>query len=389
MRILSFCIVTSILFFYTSPSYAAYTVRNGKIVNKDDVATASVQEHYSFSQDAYQKKNWNEVVRQNIIIIKNFPDSPFTEEAMFYLGVGYFYINEYELANENFSDYLKKLSAPKHFEEVMKYKFLIAEGFRNGNKKRLLGLQKMPKIIPAKEEALTIYEEVITALPNHDFAAQSLFGKAEILLSQEEFRTCIETFQTLIRRFSKHPLAPESYVGIAKSYLAQCKVQYPDPDFLDLAEINLRKFKQDFPREDKVSTVESMLEEMKEIYAKSLYDVAKFFERTKKANAAKIYYSQIIAKYPNTKLASISNKRLEVINAKLKVEEEKKAATKLQEKTAEIVNPIQEEVEESLEILLSESINAITETAEANVEVVNVEKTDDSSLESKLIEEKQ
>ncbi len=302
-----------------SSMQAAYTLRNGKLINSDIVATMSVQEHYSAAMDAYQKSEWEEVIHQSLIVIKNFPTTPFAQDAFYYLGVGYFQIADYELANQHLTTYLKKQSTPKYFEEAIQYKFQIAQQFQLGAKKHLMGWESMPKWIPAKEEAIAIYDEVITALPHHDLAAHSLFGKAELLLKEEEYTSSIETYQTLIRRFPKHPLSVESYIGVAQVFLTQSQEQYPDQDFLDLAEINLRKFRQDFPGEEKIVVAEKLFEQMQEVYASQLYDIGRFYERTKKHQASYIYYTRIIAKYPETQVALLANKRLE--NLKIKPNE--------------------------------------------------------------------
>lgn len=174
----------------------------------------------------------------------------------------------------------------------------------------------MPKWVPARDEAIAIYDEVITALPHHDLAAQALFGKAQLLLKDEEYKSSIETYQTLIRRFPKHPLAVESYIGVGQVYLMQSQEQYPDQDYLDLAEINYRKFRQDFPGEEKINVAQGMLIEMKEIYASHLYEIGRFYERTGKPKASYIYYTRIIAKYPDTKVSQLANRRLHKLNYK-------------------------------------------------------------------------
>lgn len=291
-------------------SHAAYTFKNGKLIKSEDVATMSVQEHYSAAMDAYQKQNWEELVHQSAIVIKNFGSSPFATECYFYLGVGYFYTGEFEYANRFFGKYLKKQATPKHFEEAIQYKFKIAEKYHKGAKKHVLGFENMPKWIPAREEAIAIYDEVITALPHHELAAQSLFGKAKLLLKEDEYKSSIETYQTLIRRFPKHPLAAESYIGVCEVYLVQSQAEYPDQDFLDLAEINLRKFRFNFPGDEKVAVAEKMLLDMKEVFASDLYDTGRFYERTNKPQAAYIYYTRILAKYPETKVSGSADKRL-------------------------------------------------------------------------------
>jgi outer membrane protein assembly factor BamD (BamD/ComL family) len=290
-------------------SYAAYTFKNGKLIKSEEVATMSVQEHYGAAIDAYQQKNWEELIHHCVIVIKNFGSSPFAQESYFYLGVGYFHTGEFEFANRFLTKYLK-LAAPKYFEEAIQYKFRIAEKYHKGAKKHILGMENMPKWVPARTEAIAIYDEVITALPHHELAAQALFGKAKLLLKDEEYKSSIETYQILIRRFPKHPLAAESYIGVCEVYLAQSQAEYPDQDFLDLAEINLRKFRMNFPGDEKIAVAEKMLLDMKEVYASDLYDTGRFYERTNKPQAAYIYYTRILAKYPETKVSGFANKRL-------------------------------------------------------------------------------
>lgn len=295
---------------------ASYTLKDGKLMNTEIVATLSVQEHYSAILEAYQQQQWEEVIRQSLIMVNNFPDTPFAEETHFYLGIAYFHLDEFELSNRNLTCYLKKQASPKFFEEAIQFKFQIAEQFHHGAKRHVLGWESLPKWIPAREEALVIYGEVITALPHHELAAQALYGKAKLLLKDEEYKQSIETYQTLIRRFPKHPLSIESFIGIARVYLIQSKDRYPDQDYLDLAEINVKKFKFSFPGEERIIEADNMLLEMKELYASNLYDTGRFYERTKKPHAAHIYYNRILAKYPETKTAESASKRLENIHHK-------------------------------------------------------------------------
>jgi outer membrane protein assembly factor BamD (BamD/ComL family) len=299
---------------------ATYTFKNGKLTKSEEVATLSVQEHYSAAIEAFQKEQWEELVHQMVIVVKNFPASPFAQEAYYYLGVGYFHLKEFEFSNRFFSKYLKKHTTPKFFEEAIQYKYQIAEKYQSGAKKHILGLETMPKWLPAAEEAIAIYEEVITALPHHDLAARSLFGKAQLLLKDEEYKSSIETYQLLIRRFPKHPLAIEGYIGIEQVYLVQSKEQYPDQDYLDLAAINLNKFRASFPKEERIAIAEEMFGAMLEVYASDLYDTARFYERTHKPKAAHLYYTRILNKYPETQVAFLAKKRLGSLKVKDAIE---------------------------------------------------------------------
>lgn len=337
------------LILFSVPLSASYTIKNGKVMNVEEVATFSVQEHYSLLLEAVQDENWDQVVHQSTILIQNFPDSSFYQETFYYLALGFFHKEEYDIANQYLSKYLNKQTALQHFREAIELKFQIADRFNNGYKKHIGGIQFLPRWMPAKEEAIEIYDEVINALPNDDLAAKALFGKGKVVLSQDEYASSIEIFQTLIRRFPKHALAPDAYVEIAKVYLIESKELYPDADFLDLATLNLKKFRQDFPSDERLEIAENILADMQEVYAKSFYEIAQFYERTKKPHASVLYYSKIIKAFPNTKTAQNSKKRLNVLRP-----------------PQEIPEAAEEEVEQSS---LAEQAHAITPVAEPEISI--------------------
>ena len=127
----------------------------------------------------------------------------------------------------------------------------------------------------------------------------------------------------LLRRFPKSSLARDSYVAITKVYKTMSEEEYADPDFLDLAGINIKKFKMDFPQDPKIRDAEEVLSSMMEVFAKDLYKTAQFYERTKKPKASIIYYTKITTKYPNTKIAMQSQERLNRLLPKYGNKEEK------------------------------------------------------------------
>jgi outer membrane protein assembly factor BamD (BamD/ComL family) len=275
----------------------------------------SVQEFYGYMQEALDDEDWWSAIDYAEIVLYHFPDSPFGQELPFTIGSAYYHLNQYELANTALTDYLRNSAAPKHFEEAIAMKFAIAEHYRQGGKKRLFGSHKLPAIVPAKEDALEIYDEVITTLPHHEIAIKALLGKAEIQAYLEDFKPSIETLQLLIRRFPKDELAAESYLRIIQVYLQQCKIQHQDPDLLDLAEMNLRKFRQAFPREPRLQQAELALKEIQELFAATLLETGRFYQKRKQTDASIIYYSKIIANFPRSKAAVSAKEQLEELQA--------------------------------------------------------------------------
>jgi outer membrane protein assembly factor BamD (BamD/ComL family) len=301
---------------WASTAYSAYALKDGKLIQEEHVPTMSVQEHHSAAIDALHNRRWEELIQQAMVIRKNFSGTPFSQEALYFLGRGYLELTDYDLANQYFSQYLKRHSAPKYFQDAMQGKLEVAEQFSRGAGKHVMGISSLPKWMPAYDEALKIFDEVATAMPNHELAARALIGKAMLLYTQEDFKTAIEHLQTLIRRFPKNDFAAQAFLEINRFYLRQAEREFPDPDFLELAEINLRKFHGDFPNDPRLEAAQKFFFDMEELYARSLYETAQFFERTKKPHAALIYYQRIQRDFATTPSAYKAQARIEVLQPK-------------------------------------------------------------------------
>ena len=311
----SACLYFALIFSMGCSSiFAAYTLQDGRLVDAKTIATMSAVDHYNAGVTAYQDGDWAEAARQFIIVSSSYPKSTYAQNALFYLGISEYNQGELDFSNDAFSAYMKSKNNPQNFQEAIEYKFAIAKQLGGGTRTHVLGKRKLPKWSCGKELALKIYEEVIAALPCHDLAAKALYEKGNLQWSLSDFRGSVESFGMLIKRFPKSELAPESYVTISKVYVEQSAYEYQNPDVLAFAEINLRRFKQDFPREERLKEVQEDVLAIKEIYAKGLYETGQFYERTKKSMASLIYYQKAIKQFPETQVADLCRYRLKVLN---------------------------------------------------------------------------
>lgn len=292
---------------------ALWSSKNGWFRDSDEFPTLPVADHYKIAIRAFDACDWKEAARHFRIVAINFPNSEYGPESNYNLGICYFNLQEYDFAEEAFSAYLKCKNNPKYFFEAVEYKFCIAERYKAGAKKRFFGTKQLPKWASGESSALILYDEVIASLPAHELAAKALYSKASLLRRMQQYRESIDCYQTLIRRFPKHELAPESYLAILSVYQEQSQAEFQNPDILAFAQITLRKFAQDFPREERLCEAEAMVARIKEIYAMGLYDTGKFYEKIKQRKAAVLYYLKTINEFPDTRVAQICKKRLKVL----------------------------------------------------------------------------
>lgn len=283
---------------------ADFVNTGGQWRHVSEAATGSSYNHYGQGIAAYECEDWSTAIRQLVITTENFSCGSYPADAYFFLGVAYFQTCEYECANEALGIYLKTDQNPIYLTEAVEFKFASAEAFRQGARARVLGYRRCPKWASGYDLALTIYDEVIATLPSSDLAARALFSKGSLLCEMRDFRCSIEAFQTLIRRFPKHELTPDSYLAIDQVYLHQAHLEFQNPDILVLAELNRARFSDAFPNEERVEEASAVVAEIEEIYAWGLYSTGCFYERTCKPAAALLYYYSAISQFPDTQIAN-------------------------------------------------------------------------------------
>ncbi|MFY7843135.1 MAG: tetratricopeptide repeat protein [Rhabdochlamydiaceae bacterium] len=243
------------------------------------------------------ERNWKELYRTSCSLTQLDGS---INEAWFFKGVGAFHLGEYEIANESFSNYLSLTKDSSKHKEVIAYKLKIADYFKKGGKKHLMGVQKLPRLFSSKEEALQIYEEVLQALPYDHLGGVALFHKGEMAFEAKEYKEAIEIFESVIQRFPQAPLSADSFIKIGLSYLRESLDSFPDPHNMELAVLNKNNFERSFPDHKKISVLENYLDEMQEFFAKSLFETAQFYQKRGKREASSVYYNQILKKYEKT-----------------------------------------------------------------------------------------
>ena len=305
--------------------YVSTPLMAAKSFKSKSEADCYLNARYQQAFQYYGEKKWKKASTEFEKLVYFFPDTEMAAESYFYLGVCYFEMKELDFANLEFTNYLKASEHPKLFEETIYYKFYIAEHFRTGGKKRCFTFRYTPKLACGLATSLAIYDEIIATVPNHEYAAASLYSKGNLLHAEKEYRDSIEAFQTLIRRFPRHELTPQTYLSIAQIYCELSRIEFQNPDILALSEINVRKFKEEFPRDEKVEMAEGYVRKIKENYAKGLSDIGRFYERVGVPTASVIYYQSSIEEFPSTHIADFCRGRLQALGIENTEESEEEA----------------------------------------------------------------
>lgn len=275
-----------------------------------DQDVLTIHDRYQKALEAFDHHQWFKVRKHTRAILELSPHNPYLVQLHYLLGRAHYERGDYGLANTSFNRYLEFPASEQNFDEIMDYKFEIAKAYARGHRKRVPGMHLLPKFLSGKTDAVQILDEVISSKARSNIAAEALYVKGNLLTDLHLYKEAVEAFQTLSRRFPKHELAPESFLRINDIYTLRLKNEFIDQDLIGLAESNQERFKRAFPTDPRIHDGDKAIFEMKETLATDLYETGRFFERRKKKDAAKLYYSSVVARFPETNAAKECKKRL-------------------------------------------------------------------------------
>jgi hypothetical protein len=264
-------------------------------------------------KELIEQENWAQASEKFYMINRFCSKSSYMQEACFYLGVAQYNLGELAESNYYLTNYLKGENNPEHFRKTLETKFAIAEKFRMGEKRRMYDSKKLPAWAGGEMVAIEIYDEITATIPCDELAIQSFFSKGRLLYQISMYNDAVSTLQTLIRRFPKNELAIDSYILIEEIFVDQSRIEMQNTDILELARINLRHFEQDFPKEERITYAQSLVYQIEETFANSLFDIGQLYEKKGNIDSATIYYYQALHQFPNTQLAKKSYERIVAI----------------------------------------------------------------------------
>ncbi|AAD18807.1 hypothetical protein CpB0694 [Chlamydia pneumoniae TW-183] len=286
---------------------------SGKLSTQRFEPQHSAEEYFSQGQEFLKKGNFRKALLCFGIITHHFPRDILRNQAQYLIGVCYFTQDHPDLADKAFASYLQ-LPDAEYSEELFQMKYAIAQRFAQGKRKRICRLEGFPKLMNADEDALRIYDEILTAFPSKDLGAQALYSKAALLIVKNDLTEATKTLKKLTLQFPLHILSSEAFVRLSEIYLQQAKKEPHNLQYLHFAKLNEEAMKKQHPNHPLNEVVSANVGAMREHYARGLYATGRFYEKKKKAEAANIYYRTAITNYPDTLLVAKCQKRLDRIS---------------------------------------------------------------------------
>lgn len=283
-----------------------WTPESGRFTNENSISKTTPKEQYDVGKDFQKKKSYPEAIREYRKLIKTFPTSSLAVYAQ--IGVAeceekrrdyYAAFKEYQKVLENYPSYGRIF-------DIIENQFKIGNVFLTGGKRKLWKFN----IVPARDKAIEVFQQVIENAPFSEYAPRSQFLLGECYFKMKKYTEAIAEYQQVVEDYSESEYVDDARFQIGHcAYLLSRGPQY-DQQATDKALKTFSSFIADFPASRRVDEAKKMMAELQTRKAEGLFDVAEYYWKQKIYASAQIYYQDVIKSYPNSSLSKKSQKRL-------------------------------------------------------------------------------
>lgn len=284
-------------------AYWIWTPQSGKWVNPRTAVKPTPQDQFSFAKSLYEAGSYDEADREFKKLLKNYPKSFEASESQYYLGL----IAEkrgrpYE-AFKSYQKVIDKFPFSERIQEIIAKEYSLAEGMMQG---RRTGDVPLSVVSPAIE----IFTKVIENSSYGPLAPKAQYQIGLAFKGMLQYYEAEEAFNKVISGYPESEWVPAAQYQLAETRGKMSKGAAYDQAALQEAKQKFEEFIQEYPEAELSKDAEKNLIRLNEQEAQTNYEIGRFYEKQKAYDAAKIYYEEVPAKYPDSIWAIRARERL-------------------------------------------------------------------------------
>lgn len=286
-------------------AYWIWTPKTGKWVNPKKVVKPTPKEQLDFARSLYDIKKYEEAKREFNKLLRSYPKSVEAAESQYHLGL----IEEAEgdsyAAYKAFQKVIDKYPFSERIQEIIQREYGIAEAFMSG---------KARKALTVENPAIEIFAKVVENSSYGPLAAPAQYKLGMVLKGLLRYYEAEEAFNKVVSNY------PDSeWAEAAKFQIASCRASLSrSPDYdqwaTNEAKEKFERFLEEHPDAALSREAEKNIGRLKEKEAESNYNIARFYEKQKAFDAARVYYNAAINNYPDTVWAAKALERVQIMD---------------------------------------------------------------------------
>ena len=265
------------------------------------------------AQNAFNKKDYSLALKAARRTVHQWPFSdPYAQRAQYLMARCFEARHEDERAFKAYQDMLVHYPKAENYDDILKRQFLIANRFLGGQWFRIWGYVPF---FPSMDKTIKLYEQIVKNGAYSDIApqAQLNIGLAQEKRLIKDYPAAAQAYEKAADRYHDQNTGVDGLYRAGVAYHKQAKTAEYDQSIAAQAISTFTDFLALHPQDGRVPEAQKLIESLKTEQARGSFDIAKYYERHHRWEAAKIYYNDAYGKDPNSRYGTAALQHLAAI----------------------------------------------------------------------------
>jgi len=246
-------------------------------------------------------------------LLKNYPRAREAADAQYYIGFIQEEQGELVEAHKNYQTAIEKYPFSERSPEIVKRQYMIGNVMLEGKDIR----NKIIKtIVGGDYDVIEVFRTVIKNAPYGEYAAPSQYKIGLYLQEKQMYQEARDEFEKTINDYPESEWAKAAQFQIALSDAKRSSAAEYDQKVTEAAIDELKEFVEKHPDANFSDDARTQINELREKEAENAFIIACFYEKQRKSDAAKVYFTSIVEDYKNTSWAPKALEKIRELNQK-------------------------------------------------------------------------
>ncbi len=272
------------------------------------------KEQLDVAEQAFAKEDYNTTLHAAHRILRVWPLSDYAPDAEYLIGRCLETTGKDEAAFKAYQNIIEKYPRSSRYDEVLWRQYQIANRFLGGQWFWLWGA------IPytSMDQTAQMFDKVVNNGPYNNVAPHAQLRIGAAREKQKNYPDAVKAYATAADRYYNQPtIASDALFREGVSYARQAAKAEYDQNTAVEAIATFTDFITLYPHDRRVPQAEKAIAWLKAEQVRGNFEIARFYEKSKKWNGALVYYNEVLQLDPNSRYAASARQRIEALKPQL------------------------------------------------------------------------
>jgi len=269
------------------------------------------------ADEAFKNKDYSLTLQAARRVLRVWPLSDYAPHAEYLVARCLETQHKDEAAFNAYQNIIEKYPKSGEYNEVLLRQYEIANRFLNGEWFRLWNL--IP-LYPSMDQTAQLYDKIVNDGPYSDIAPHAQLRVGAAREKQKNFSDAVKAYELAADRYNNQPdIAADAMYRAGVAWEKQADTAEYDQGAAAKAIAAYTDFMTFYPDDKRVADAQAAITKLKAVQVRGSFEIAQFYENSKKWAGAVVYYNDVLQLDANSPLAAQARQRIEILKPRLQV----------------------------------------------------------------------